>query len=278
MRPTTPTADAPLLASDVDIADAMAGWSADGADGGPARLIDGADGRAKLQVRVELGVLQMETDGRPDGIATEHTVLAGLRRKLGDYRRTGGSDATFPLPEADVIDLDREGRLYAKRYLAWFGLGQWNRVVRDARHHLAAIDFATRYAPAQSPAKAALRRWLPYAAMMLARAEAALLAGEGDPRSALKIVNSAERRLKRHYRRLGGAGARMYRDSEELAVLRQVARRLKKRVPVSDRRLLRRELAQAVTREDYERAAVLRDRLANRDRDRGDTADAAHVQ
>ncbi|MFM7809967.1 MAG: hypothetical protein ACKPEA_18870, partial [Planctomycetota bacterium] len=33
------------------------------------RRVTGADGRALLQVRVELGVLQMHADGRPDGVA-----------------------------------------------------------------------------------------------------------------------------------------------------------------------------------------------------------------
>ncbi len=31
------------------------------------RKIVGEDGREKIQVRVELGILQMEVDGRPDG-------------------------------------------------------------------------------------------------------------------------------------------------------------------------------------------------------------------
>ena len=32
-----------------------------------ARRITGCDGRPKLQVRIDLGVLQMEIEGRPDG-------------------------------------------------------------------------------------------------------------------------------------------------------------------------------------------------------------------
>lgn len=31
------------------------------------RFVDGDDGRRKIQLRVDLGVLQMEIDGRPDG-------------------------------------------------------------------------------------------------------------------------------------------------------------------------------------------------------------------
>ena len=32
-----------------------------------ARLIDAGDGREVMQMRIEMGVLQMETTGRPDG-------------------------------------------------------------------------------------------------------------------------------------------------------------------------------------------------------------------
>jgi len=31
------------------------------------RLIQGEDGRQKLQLRLDLGLMQMELDGRPDG-------------------------------------------------------------------------------------------------------------------------------------------------------------------------------------------------------------------
>ena len=31
------------------------------------RIIDGEEGRRKIQLRLDLGILQMEFDGRPDG-------------------------------------------------------------------------------------------------------------------------------------------------------------------------------------------------------------------
>ena len=35
------------------------------------RIVPGEDGRSKIQLRVDLGLLQMEMDGRPDGVRPE---------------------------------------------------------------------------------------------------------------------------------------------------------------------------------------------------------------
>ena len=35
------------------------------------RIVPGDDGRSKIQLRVDLGLLQMEMDGRPDGVRPE---------------------------------------------------------------------------------------------------------------------------------------------------------------------------------------------------------------
>jgi hypothetical protein len=39
-----------------------------------ARLVRAGDGREVLQMRVDLGVLQMETSGRPDGTRPHNSV------------------------------------------------------------------------------------------------------------------------------------------------------------------------------------------------------------
>ncbi len=52
--------------NDMDIADAMKGWAFEPGQVN-VRLIRGNDGKPKLQLRLDLGLLQMELDGRPDG-------------------------------------------------------------------------------------------------------------------------------------------------------------------------------------------------------------------
>ena len=47
------------------------------------RFITGDDGREKIQMRIDLGVIQMEIDGRPDGERPEgfESLLDAMRRK-----------------------------------------------------------------------------------------------------------------------------------------------------------------------------------------------------
>ena len=64
-----------------------------------ARKIVGQDGREKLQVRVDLGMLQMNLDGRPDG-TRPHGVGRGRRDPggcfvHGDAGEQPGSDSRF---------------------------------------------------------------------------------------------------------------------------------------------------------------------------------------
>ncbi len=264
VMPDPAAVDQPATGQDArDMTELLATWPCDEgqADGSAARLIRTASGEVELQVRVELGMLQMRAVGRPDGVPTEKTALARLRQSLAAHRRGCNRHESFGIGESDAAELDCEGRLYAKRYLAWFGMGRWNRVARDARHHLAAIEFAQSHASPTSPSLLSLRRWLPYAVMMLARAESAKATAEGDVRTALKLINSAQRRIKRHFRRLGD-GRIAYTESSEVAALKQVTRRLREQVPESMRRKLKRQLNKAVASEDFERAATLRDRLA----------------
>jgi hypothetical protein len=49
-----------------DITPILAGWDFDPEDA-QVRIVPGDDGHDKLQMRLDLGVLQMELGGRPDG-------------------------------------------------------------------------------------------------------------------------------------------------------------------------------------------------------------------
>jgi len=52
--------------NEMDITQALRGWSFEPGQVN-VRLIRGNDGKPKLQLRLDLGLLQMELDGRPDG-------------------------------------------------------------------------------------------------------------------------------------------------------------------------------------------------------------------
>ena len=50
------------------------------------RIIEAEDGRELIQLRIELGVIQMEMDGRPDGVAQDgFSSLLSLLEERGAH-------------------------------------------------------------------------------------------------------------------------------------------------------------------------------------------------
>ena len=69
------------------------------------RKILGSDGREKLQLRIDLGLIQMETEGRPDGVKPFD------RDSLLEYhqdraKRAGRKNEHYTLTPDDVGELD----------------------------------------------------------------------------------------------------------------------------------------------------------------------------
>src|SRR3954467_13381031 len=88
--------------NEMDIASALRGWTFEPGQVN-VRLIRGNDGRPKLQLRLDLGLLQMELDGRPDGKRPHRapTELEFQKRKLVSHQKRTGSDAGFILASRD---------------------------------------------------------------------------------------------------------------------------------------------------------------------------------
>ncbi|MEM1011280.1 MAG: UvrB/UvrC motif-containing protein [Planctomycetota bacterium] len=208
-----------------------------------ARIVPGLAGRPQMQIRVEsgTGLVQLDVDGPPDTREGDVTWLRRLRNEQPES-----------LTDDQAAGLDREARLVARRYLGWFLMEEWNRVIRDTGHHLAAIDQLRRLGP--TPVVADAMRWLPYAWMMRARAESARSNAEGRSDEALQILRSGIRRIKRHRASFGGG-------QQELAALRQAAAAVRRVVERDPKRRLDRLIQRCVASERYERAAALRDRL-----------------
>src|SRR3954451_20735596 len=61
------------------------------------RKINGADGHPKLQMRLDLGLIQMEMNGRPDG-ARPHgfdSLLEYFESQLKDHEQRNGTELGF---------------------------------------------------------------------------------------------------------------------------------------------------------------------------------------
>jgi hypothetical protein len=108
-----------------------------------ARLVRGSDGREVLQMRVEMGILQLEVEGRPDGQRPsgnetyfDHLLETALHE--GD---------SFELNSEQCTMADREFLQFYHRRICWLALREFRRAVRDADHSLAFMDFVRAHSP-----------------------------------------------------------------------------------------------------------------------------------
>ena len=82
----------------MDISAALRGWNFQPGQVN-VRLIRGNDGKPKLQLRLDLGLLQMELNGRPDGKRPHRspTELDFHSRRLQNIFKRHGSERNFAL-------------------------------------------------------------------------------------------------------------------------------------------------------------------------------------
>ena len=225
-----------------------------------ARRMEGVDGREKIQLRLDLGLLQMETRGRPDGKRPHGcgSLLAYHEQRLREFRRQYGTDDGFSLGEGECEGLRNEAAMYYHRYLAEFVLEDFAAVVRDTTRNLRLMDFCAAYAEEESD-RLLPEQYRPHVIMMHTRARALLAYRRKRPRAALAAIRNGVRRLEELH---DGAGEGPARDcAGEIAILRTMEEELQTRVPPDPVRKLRDDLSRAVQEERYEDAVVLRDKL-----------------
>ena len=217
------------------------------------RKIVGSDGREKLQLRRDMGVLQMEMAGRPDGRAP-HGVESEMEFQ-SERAEQAGKD--FELSEDDVGELQAEGVQYYHRYLALFQLGDWQSVIRDTKRNLDMFTFVAKYAP-DDDASWSVQQFRPYVLMMNTRAKANLAIEKDDMDAAIALVEKGISKIEKFVKDHNREGETDTSEIKSLAEWLGELRRLKPLTPVEK---LNRELERAVEDEKYERAAELRDAL-----------------
>ncbi len=226
------------------------------------RKILGTDDAVRIQMRVELGIIQMEAEGRPDG-ARPHgckTALDYYLRRLTKHQERNGTPLGFVLSRNDCEALRNEASLFYRRYIALFVLEEFANVVRDTAHSLAIFDHCRDYA-FDADDRNALEEFRPYVLMMRARASAYLALEENETSSALAHVNRGILEIKAHFEGQGHPDRAS--GCEEIKMLRALAAELNGRVPKGSVLLTRKALRDAVEQERFEDAARLRDELKN---------------
>lgn len=226
------------------------------------RKILGSDDAVRIQMRVELGIIQMESEGRPDGSRPhgQETLLSHYMRKLAKHQEKNGTAMGFFLTQTDCEDLRLEASLFYRRYIAYFVLEEFTSVIKDTSHSLAIFDLCRDFA-LENTDRQALEEFRPYVLMMHARANAYQALEEEEPASALAHVNRGLLEIRNHLERVGQAET--FETCEEAKILRGLAAELGGKVPETSLMGTRRALRDALAHERFEEAAKLRDQLKN---------------
>ena len=224
------------------------------------RRITGNDGSPKLQMRLDLGLLQMEMDGRPDGVRPHgcESLLEYFEKRLRDHRKKNGTELGFHLSASQCQSLREEALMYYHRYLSLFVLGEFLGVARDTARNLRVLDLCGKYASHEQD-RLVLEQYRPYIIMMNARALASIEFDANNFRKALGIVKGGMKDIRRFFRKFGQEEA--YGHSNEVKILRRFAREIRGKLPVDPVKVLQVQLNRAVKEERYEEAARLRDEI-----------------
>ena len=236
-----------------DITPILAGWDHD-PDELPVRIIPGDDGRDKLQTRVELGLLQMELHGRPDGRRPYDC------ESLLEYHedRAGRAGGPYELDHAACVELMREGVQYYHRYVALFQLQRYDLVARDTERNLRLFAFVVRHATDERD-KVQFDQFRPYVTMMRARALGLAALAKGDHRGALARIDEGVASIRAFLREYDQAENED--RCQELGVLLRWRRQVERERTRGPIERLEEQLDLAVAREEFEEAARIRDQI-----------------
>lgn len=223
------------------------------------RLIIGVDGRKKIQRRIDLGILQMEVEGRPDGIRPHgFPSYYDYFKWQAEMQETDLPENEYSLAKEQCELLQTEALLYYQRRLCFFELRDYAGAARDARRNLEVFEFVRKFAEDEED-KLAMDQYRAFVISHRVKAEVldALESGRFD--DALRYIDVGEKELRDFFMEYGRED--LLESSDEMRYLRGLRGKVLELRPLSSTELLKRQLAEAIELEDYERAARIRDEI-----------------
>jgi hypothetical protein len=222
------------------------------------RIVRGDDNRPKIQMRIDMGVMQMEIDGHPAGERPEgeESWFDYYERRRKEYEESKVDDY-FTLSEEDSRRLRREGVQYYYRYLSLMKLEDYPRVIRDTDRNLRLFSFVKKHATREMD-RWALDQYRPYVIMMNTRARTSLALREdpvGGVAKSVELFDAGIGQIVAFYNEYGIASE--IENSMELSILRALKQEFRRIAPPS----LEEQLERAIREERFEDAAALRDRI-----------------
>jgi hypothetical protein len=219
-----------------------------------ARLIEASNGRQILQLRVDLGILQLETSGRPDGTQPE-----GCATFFDALRKYALLHPDFVLNEEQCLEADREFVQFYHRRLCWLALHDFARAVADADHTLAFMDLVRDHSPNEEYMQAH-ERYRGFVLFHRIHAAAELALEQNNAEAAIDEIRAGLARLQGFFAAFD-AEEQMEEDGM-VKRLREMEQSLREKHQIGP--TLREQLDSAVAAEDYETAARIRDALRRR--------------
>ena len=227
------------------------------------RKFTDAEGVEKIQLRVDLGILQMNARGRPDGKRPfgHVSLLEYYQSKLQKHLATHtGAEKGFELLPEDCSRLQIEALQYHHRYICLLELADFAGVVRDAERNLAVFDFVGRHCGSEDLAWS-LQQFQPQLMMILTRARAMQSLKAAEHTKACAQIERGLEDLRAFFTEHSRQD--LIGQSGELQSLETWLTEVSANRPLSAREKLEQALSEAVQEEDYEKAAEVRDALRN---------------
>jgi len=227
------------------------------------RRFKGKDGCEKIQLRVDVGLLQMNGQGRPDGKRPfgHESLLEHHQARLERHRKAhGGEEAGFKLTAEDCAKLQQEAIQYYHRYICLFQLKDFAGVIRDTERNLEVFRFVKKHADSDELAWM-LQQFTPQLLMMQVRAQGALALEDKNYVEALDLIKTGLEEIREFYRQQ--ARQDLVEHGSEISFLENWLQEIQAKRPLSEEEKLELALNEAVGREDYEKAAEVRDALRN---------------
>ncbi len=221
------------------------------------RKVPGLDGREKLQLRIDLGLLQMEIEGRPDG-QRPHNCESYLVYHQRRAVRAAERGEEYELTPEQCSELQQEGIQYYHRYLSLFQIDEFEGVIRDTQRNLDLFTFVDEHSQREDVVWS-FQQFRPYVLMMNTRALVSILLAEGKYGEAIREIEKGRERIIEFFQQ--SAFPELEAKSSEIAFLDEWLEEVRAKRPLSKLEVMEREMERAIAGERYERAAELRDAI-----------------
>lgn len=211
----------------------------------------------EVQLRLDLGILQMKLDGRPDGSRPHgaDSALKHYRQLVLTGRRSG-----FRLDSDACAELQQECVQVYYRYLSLMVLKDYERVIRDTQHSLEIMELVERYTDNEEVVWDFMQ-FKPYVIMMKTRALAEQKAADAKMEEAIAEIEAGMNEIEIFLVKVEEEPEAM-NDCPELGMLEELITEIRERDgkdnPVVALKL---KMQHAVRMENYEEAARLRDSI-----------------